>query len=136
MKLRFKIRYFLLSLFIFGIEIFIAACMNDPIIRPYGGDFLVVILLYCMVRTILDTPVLPTALAVLFFAYLIETLQYFRLADHLGLKAHSLPRIILGDYFTWTDILSYTLGIICVILLERWTGRNNNTISHEQPVCK
>lgn len=136
MKIRFSTRYFLLTLLILGMEIFIGACMNDPIIRPYGGDFLVVILIYCAVRTVLDTPVLPTALAVLLFAYLIETLQYFRLADHLGLKAHSLSRMMLGDYFTWTDILSYTLGIACVVILERRTGHNNKNAYHEQPVCK
>jgi len=117
-------------------EIFIAARMDDPIIRPYGGDFLVVILLYCMVRTVLHTPVLPTALAVLLFAYLIETLQYFRLADRLGLKPHSIPRTLVGDYFTWTDIISYTLGIITVIILERYAGRNRKNAYHEKTVCK
>lgn len=136
MKPRFSLRYFFLSLLILGVEILIGAYMHDPIIRPYGGDFLVVILLYCMVRTVLDTPLLPTALAVLLFAYLIETLQYFKLADRLGLKAHSLSRMMLGDYFTWTDILSYTLGITCVIILERYAGRNKQNAYHEQPVCK
>lgn len=116
---RFNITYFLLSVLLFITEVLIAAYLNDRIIRPYGGDFLVVILLYCFVRSFLNTLVLPTALAVLVFAYLIETAQYFRLADHLGLKPHSLPRILLGDYFTWTDILSYTLGILSVILLEK-----------------
>jgi hypothetical protein len=133
---RFSIRYFLLSILLLGVEIFIGACMHDRIIRPYGGDFLVVILLYCAVRTILNTPLLLTALSVLLFAYLIETLQYFRLADHLGLKAYSLPRILLGDYFTWTDILSYTLGIAAVIALEKCVSRNNQTPYHERPVCK
>lgn len=133
---RFNTRYFLLSVIILGVEIFIAACMNDRIIRPYGGDFLVVILLYCLVRTILDTSILPTALAVLLFAYLIETLQYFRLADHLGLKPHSLPRILLGDYFTWTDIFSYTLGIATVIVLEKCVTRKNQNPSHERSICK
>jgi len=75
-------------------------------------------------------------LAVLLFAYLIETLQYFKLADLLGLKPHSIPRIMLGDYFTWTDILSYTLGIATVIVLERNAGRLHQNAYHEQPICK
>jgi len=131
-----RLKYLLLSLLILGMEIFIAACMDDPIIRPYGGDFLVVILLYCMVRAVLNTPVLSTALAVLLFAYIIETLQYFRLADRLGLKPHSIPRTLVGDYFTWTDIISYTLGIITVIILERYAGRTRKNAYHEQTVCK
>jgi len=132
--LRFNARYFLLSLLLLGIEIFIAACLHDDFVRPYVGDFLVVILLYCGVRSFLNTPVLATGLAVLLFAYFVETLQYFRLADRLHLPYHSLPRILLGDYFTWTDILSYTLGIASVLILER--SRISKTLYHEQPVCK
>jgi len=132
--LRFNARYFLLSLLLLGLEIFIAVCLHDGIIRPYVGDFLVVILLYCLVKSFLNTPVLATGLAVLLFAYLIETLQYFKLADYLHLQHHSLPRILLGDYFTWTDILSYTLGVATVLILEK--SRNTKTIYHEQPLCK
>ena len=132
--LRFNARYFLLSLLLLGIEIFIAACLHDDFVRPYVGDFLVVILLYCGVRSFLNTPVLATGLAVLVFAYFVETLQYFRLADRLHLPYHSWPRMLLGDYFTWTDILSYTLGIASVLILER--SRNTKTLYHEQPVCK
>jgi hypothetical protein len=132
--LRFNARYFLLSLFLFGVEIFIAAFLHDDFIRPYVGDFLVVMLIYCGVKSFLNTPVLATGLAVLLFAYLIEMLQYFRLADRLHLRHHSIPRIMLGDYFTWTDILSYTLGIASVLILEK--SRNTKTAYHEQPVCK
>ena len=136
MKFRLNRTYLFLSLLILGVEVFIAARLNDSIIRPYGGDFLVVILLYCLIRAFLDTRMLSAALTALSFACLVETLQYFRLADHLGLKAHSIPRIMLGDYFTWTDILSYTLGIATVIILERRIGRNDQNTHHERSICK
>lgn len=116
--LGFHLRYFLLTLFLLGVEIFIGAYMHDAIIRPYGGDFLVVILLYCLVRSFLNLPVLPIAVVVLLFSYLVEISQYFGLADHLGFKEHSLGRILLGSYFTWVDMLSYTLGILLVVVLE------------------
>jgi hypothetical protein len=115
---RFHIIYFLLSIALLALEIFIGARMHDSIIRPYGGDFLVVILLYCLVRSFWDLPILSTAVSVLLFSYLVEISQYFRLADHLGFKGPSLARVILGSYFTWTDILSYTLGILTVIGVE------------------
>ena len=134
MMFRFSPRYFLLSLLILGVEIFIAVCLHDGFIRPYVGDFLVVILLYCLVKSFLNMPVLITGLAVLLFAYLIETLQFFRLADRLHLQHHSWPRIMLGDYFTWTDILAYTLGIASVLILEK--SRNTKNFYHEQPVRK
>ena len=128
---RFNTRYFLIGLLILVTEIFIGARLNDSIIRPYGGDYLVVMLLYCMARTLLDTPIVPTALGVLLFAYFIEFLQYEKLADHLHLKPGSIPRIMLGDYFTWNDIIAYTLGIATVIALEKWLGRTTKQAYHE-----
>jgi hypothetical protein len=111
--------YFLFSLLLLATEIVIGAFAHDSLIRPYGGDFLVVILLYCLLRSFWTLPVIPTALGVLFFSYTIETLQYFGLADKLGFTKPSLMRTVLGSYFTWTDILSYTLGIITVLAIER-----------------
>ena len=98
--------------------------MHDWIIRPYGGDFLVVVLLYCFVRSFLAVPVLPTALSVLVFSYLVEVSQFFHLADRLGFKAPSLARTLLGTYFTWTDLLAYTLGILTVLGVEKLIRRN------------
>jgi hypothetical protein len=127
---RFQGRYFLLSVMLLGLEIFIGSCLHDPIIRPYGGDFLVVILLYCLVRSCGDFPILPTAISVLLFAYLVETGQYFGLADRLGFKGHSLGRVLLGSYFTWVDIVAYTLGILLVLGLER-VVRGANLVREE-----
>jgi Protein of unknown function (DUF2809) len=117
--LRFHIRYFILTIMLLGVEIGIGAYVHDTLIRPYGGDFLVVILLYCLVRSGVDFPIGPTAAAVLIFAYLVEIGQYFGLAGRLGFKGHSLGRILLGSYFSWSDMIAYTLGILLVLLLER-----------------
>lgn len=122
---RFHVFYFLLSMALLGLEVFIGGYMHDSIIRPYGGDFLVVILLYCLIRSFWDLPVVLTAVSVLLFSYLVETSQYFRLADHLGFKRPSLARILLGSYFTWTDILSYTLGILPVVGVETWIKKGH-----------
>jgi len=117
-RFRFHPSYGILTLALIGIEIFIGACLHDPVIRPYGGDLLVVILLYCAVRTFWDLPVVPLALSVLAFSYVEETLQYFHLADRLGFTKPSLARTLIGTYFTWVDMLSYTLGIAAVLVLE------------------
>ncbi|MBN8853370.1 MAG: hypothetical protein BGO55_18095 [Sphingobacteriales bacterium 50-39] len=114
--------YLLLSVLLLIIEILIAAYLNDSLIRPYGGDFLVVILLYCLMRSFLNLSVLRTSLIVLLISYLVEITQYFRLADILGVRSRVL-RILMGSYFTWNDILSYTLGILFVILLEGMVSR-------------
>ena len=120
MKFRFNRSYFLLSLLLLLLEIFIAARIHDTLIRPYGGDVLVVIWLYCLVQSFWELPVWPAALGVLLFSYGVEASQYFGLADRLGFRGPSVMRVILGSYFTWTDILCYTLGISIVLGLEGW----------------
>lgn len=74
---------FSLSVIIFGIEVLIATFAHDKIIRPYVGDLLVVILIYCFVKAFLNTPVLNTAIAVLLFAYMVEVLQFFNLINRV-----------------------------------------------------
>ncbi len=115
---QFHRKYFFLTLLLFATEVFIAAYLHDAIIRPYGGDFLVVILIYCFVKSFLNTPVKATALAVLLFSYLIETLQYFNLVEILGLEKSTIARVVIGTSFAWTDLLAYTLGILLVLLVE------------------
>ena len=110
--------YFLMALLLLLTEIVIGVFVHDSIIRPYGGDFLVVILLYCLAKSVLNSPVIKTALGVLLFSYIVETLQYFHFVRVLGLEKYALARIIMGTSFAWTDILAYTLGIGLVLLVE------------------
>lgn len=117
--LHFKTLYFIAAIVLFLMEVYIAMYVHDAIVRPYIGDLLVVILLYCFLRSFINLPVITLAIAVLMIAYLIETLQYFNLLKHLGLQHSSLAKIILGTSFAWTDMLAYTIGIIIVIFVER-----------------
>lgn len=120
--LTFNKKYLLIAVFLFIIEVLIALYVKDAIIRPYVGDFLVVILLYCMVRTVVDAPVMKIAVAVLLFAYLIEGLQYMNVIQWLGLQHNKAANIIIGNRFEWIDMLAYTLGVICIVLVERAKG--------------
>jgi hypothetical protein len=115
----FRKRYFFIAVLLFIIEVLIALFLNDPIIRPYVGDFLVVILIYCFVRSFFNIAVFKAALATLLFAYLIEFLQYLNLIELLGLQHSKLANLILGNLFEWIDMLAYTLGIVSVLLTER-----------------
>lgn len=112
-------KYFWLAFLIFVIEVFIAIFIHDDFIRPYVGDFLVVILIYCFVRSFLHAPIVKTALAVLLFSYLVEISQYFSLVARLGLQNSRMANLILGNSFQWVDMVAYTLGIGLIIILEK-----------------
>ena len=112
-------RYFLLTVVLFVTEVLIALYVRDAIIRPYGGDFLVVILMYCAVRTFIKAPVWKVALGVLLFSYFIEAMQYLHIVDRLGLRGNRIARTVIGTGFEWKDLAAYTLGILTVLFFER-----------------
>ena len=128
MKFRFSPVYCALAVLIFVTEVLIALYLHDDFVRPYAGDFLVVILIYCFVRSFLQAPVWTVATGVLVFSYLIELLQYFNIVKLLGLERSRLANTVIGNYFTWHDILAYTLGIGVVILLERMAVRGKPAV--------
>jgi hypothetical protein len=115
----FKQRYFILAVILLVVEVLIAVFVHDSIIRPYGGDYLVVILLYAAVRTFINAAPLKIALGVLFFSYTLEVLQYYDLVGWLGLSDNRFARTVIGHGFSWWDLLAYTLGVITIVLVER-----------------
>ena len=119
----FNFRYFLFAVILFVVEVLIALFVRDSFIRPYFGDYLVVILIYCAVRTFINASPLKVAIGVLLFSYLIEVLQYFNIVDRLGLADNVIARTVIGYGFAWWDILAYSLGIATVLILEHFRTR-------------
>lgn len=115
----FRRHYFLLACILFLVEVFIALYIRDRFVRPYVGDFLVVLLLYCFVKAFVNISSVKIAIGVLLFAYIIEFLQYLNMIDRLGLGDDRVARTILGYGFEWQDMVAYTLGIITVLILEK-----------------
>ena len=119
MKLKFNRNYFALALLLLGVEILIAKFVHDTIIRPYIGDLLVVVLIYCLVKAFVEASVYRVALGVLIFSFFVEMLQYFKIVNLLGLQDNRLAKIIIGTSFSWMDMLAYSLGIALVLLAEK-----------------
>lgn len=121
----FRKNYFFGFLILLLVEIYIAIYVHDSFIRPFFGDFLVVILLYCLLRSFLKLNWFRIAIGVLIFSFVLEILQYFDLVNLLGLQDIKLARIIIGTSFAWEDLVAYTLGIWTVVFIERkWNPRN------------
>lgn len=118
--------YFTPALLLLLVEILIAVYVHDRFIRPYGGDFLIVIMIYCFVQSVLKTSVFKTAIGVLLFAYVVEFLQHFHLTKIFGWQHSRAAELLLGHAFSWVDILCYTLGIILVIIIEKLRINNTN----------
>lgn len=119
-------RYLLFAAVLFLTEVCIARDVHDGFIRPFFGDLLAVILLYCAVRTVSTLPVFKATLLVLTVAYLIELSQYFHLAKLLGLEHSRLAALLIGSYFSFTDLLMYTAGALIIILIESTAQKLNH----------
>ena len=102
-RLTFNRKYFYLTVLLFLIEVCIAVFIDDQFIRPFVGDVLAVILLYCFVKCFWKIRSNVAALAIFIFACAIEGFQYLNLIDRLGLKQYKLLAIILGTTFDWKD---------------------------------
>lgn len=112
--------YLLLTLLLFITEIIIALYVHDAFIRPYMGDVLVVILLYCLLKIFLNISTLKAAVVVLLFAFAVEGLQYMHLAERLGLQQYPLAMVVMGNSFSLIDLLAYVVGIGIVVAVEKW----------------
>lgn len=117
--LRFHSGYFIATVLLLLIEVFIALYVRDGFVRPYGGDYLVVILMYCFLRAFTRVSVVKAALLVLVLAYAVELSQYFGLVERLGWSGNVWARTVLGYGFSFWDLLAYTLGVGTVLVVER-----------------
>ena len=117
--LTFKPTYFLLTIILFLTEVSIALFVKDKIIRPFVGDVLVVILIFCFLRTFLQMNVFKTAFGVLIFAFSIEILQYFDFVKLIGMENNRIISTALGRTFEWLDFIAYFIGFLLIFFFER-----------------
>ncbi|HEX8738128.1 MAG TPA: DUF2809 domain-containing protein [Pyrinomonadaceae bacterium] len=126
MTLVFNIKYLLLAAFLFAVEVGIALFIKDAVVRPFVGDALVVILIYCFFRIFFRVAYRKAALAVFAFAGLIEILQYFDYVARLGLENNRVLSVMLGRTFEWMDFVAYLAGFLFIILIESFFERKNS----------
>ena len=93
---------------------FIALFVHDSFVRPYLGDAIVVIEVYCFVRIFLPKKPRLLPLYVFLFAVAVELLQLANILSLLHLEQYEILRILVGSVFSWWDIVCYASG--CVLL--------------------
>ncbi|MBL8021849.1 MAG: DUF2809 domain-containing protein [Leptospirales bacterium] len=111
--------YLLISLFVLGLCITIVLLFSkQPFVRGFVGDTLIVVLLYCLAKTLCDVSSWKLAMAVLIFSFTIEGIQFLRLAELLGISKEPLVRLTIGAYFDPLDLLAYLLGTASIYLVD------------------
>lgn len=104
---------------LFILLLLIALYVRDDFVRPFGGDVLVVVFLYFVLRAVTGWAKGRAAVTVLGFAILVEISQGLGLVERLGLSGNRIAEIILGSTFDFRDLVAYATGIVIAYLFDR-----------------
>lgn len=125
MKIQFNTKCFLIAVFIFAIEVLIATVWTDIFfVRAYLGDVIVVMLMYYFILAFVKTEKTKLIITIFIFACIIEFTQYFHFAEILGFKKNKIMMIVLGNSFSWIDILCYAVGCLVIFGVEKVWDKN------------
>lgn len=122
MKINFKFDYknLLIAIVIFFIEVLIATKLKEWFfVRAYLGDVFVVMLIYYFIKAFFDINSAKLIVGIFFFSCLIEFAQYFHFGEILGFKNNRIMMIVLGNSFSWLDILCYFAGCVILFLITK-----------------
>ncbi len=98
-----------------------------PIIRSYGGDWLVVQALYLVGRLVIGFRWrFHLAAAVFALGLLAEAIQFFSGAS---ISRSLLAELTIGSTFDAGDLIAYGLGLMTVLLIEQRYMRPKPTVS-------
>ncbi|NML72437.1 DUF2809 domain-containing protein [Chryseobacterium sp. RP-3-3] len=130
MKLQFNLKYLLLTIFLLLVEVLIATKLADVFfVRAYLGDVIVVMLLYTFVKSFVKMNNEKLILGIFIFSCLVEFAQYFTIAEKLGFRPGSLMYIVIGNSFSWVDILCYAAGCLLLFLFVKANPKKTEELS-------
>lgn len=123
-RLHKRLFYTIVFFFLLAVEVLIALFVHDRFVRPYVGDMIVVVAVYCFVRIAVPKRFRLMPLFVFLFAVFVEVLQYFRIVEVLGVEGNAFLRTLIGTSFSWEDILCYAAGCAVLAAWEWFLYRN------------
>jgi Protein of unknown function (DUF2809) len=112
--------YFIAAAIFLMIEIAIALGIGGAFIRGSVGDILVIVLIYCLLRTSPIFPPITAAITAVATGFLVEALQYINITERLGIQAGSILYIIIGNTFSPHDLLMYLVGGVLALTIDRY----------------
>jgi len=117
--MKINLKFLFAFLVLLATEIFIGIYVNDSIIRPYIGDFLVVILMYTFIRGIVQKHIRFLPIYLFVFAVAVEVAQYFRIVYLLNMQDNKVISTIIGNSFDIKDILCYLIATVILFMWEK-----------------
>ncbi|MDO4864327.1 MAG: DUF2809 domain-containing protein [Ruminococcus sp.] len=127
-----RLPYIIIFVLLVGVEVLIALTQHGNFIRYYGGDVIVMWVLYCLVQAVLGgrNNHYLVNLCLLAFAFAVEFVQKWGFADKFGIESPFL-RTLIGTSFAVEDLWSYLAGtaIACAGVFVYGLIRRNSEIN-------
>ena len=121
--IKFNKIYFILFLVIFLIEILIAKYATG-FLRHTIGDYLAVMFVYTFIKSFFKISIEKAVLITFAISFIIEFLQLSDLQNHFQKEYSQIFKIVLGTSFSIGDLVAYTLGIVTIVLVEKYLKRS------------
>lgn len=119
-RFRLSFLYIALSCLFFVVCVLIVLYARELwTVRWWIWDVVIILLLYVIIKSIIEVPPIVLISIIVILAIVIEVLQYFQLVQIMWLESNSLARLIIGSVFDFQDILSYLVGGGLCVLLEK-----------------
>ena len=115
-KMKMRLIYAAVFVVLLCVEVCIALFVHDDFVRPYIGDMLVVVVVYCAARIAFPRRFWLMSAAVFLFAAAVELVQltaFSSLFSEGGFVA-----TVLGSTFDLKDLLCYALGSVLCLLWD------------------
>jgi hypothetical protein len=117
-RVTFRPAYAVVAVILFAVEVFIALSLHDGFVRPYVGDVLAVMLVYCALRAVTPLRTIAAITTTLVFAFAVELAQLFNLLDFLALRGNAAAETVLGGSFDLFDLVAYAIGALIIVAAE------------------
>ncbi|MUT67415.1 DUF2809 domain-containing protein [Paenibacillus sp. NEAU-GSW1] len=126
--IRFNNKYMISFILLFLAELVIALFLHDSFIRPYIGDMLVVVLMYCFIKSIFSvhTKLLPFYIFV--FSINIEICQWYEFVKLIHMETNVFIKTLFGSVFDIKDIYSYFAGCLILYILQKIQQLNKSNV--------
>lgn len=113
-----RVPYAIAASVIFSILVAIETQLDSGWVRFTGGDVLVVVLVYTLLRATSWFRRIAAATLALGIACLVEIGQAIDIVDRVGLEPNRLTNVVLGNTFTWSDIVAYIAGAVIALAVD------------------
>jgi len=91
---------------------------SNLFIRGTVGDMVVILLIYFLIKVYKDFQPIKLSIFTLAVAFIIEFLQYLKLAAILGLEGNMIAQLVFGSVFDPHDLAAYTVGALLSYIMD------------------